>query len=214
MCRHVQNSRNIQDVLFYTICDLSTVNDAIYITKTSIPPLHYFTHFKTVKSKSHFIRVSTKHHTRLLSQLILPVCVKKRDFHFYFFSSPRSFPSPFSIFSWVEKGDRKTLGSSKAGHRKSTACYFWKLFDLIVRVGIWEPLSPPTSFSAVLKDKHQLSKMCLAILFIPLSLPKCVTCVGQFCFTNHPIRAQPEDNARSTAKLHNQVKEAWYTDEI
>ena len=98
MCRHVQNSRNIQDVLSYTICDLSTVNDAIYITKTSIPPLHYFTHFKTVKSKSHFIRVSTKHHTRLLSQLILAVCVKERDFHFHFFSSPRSFPSLSSLF--------------------------------------------------------------------------------------------------------------------
>lgn len=97
MCWHVQNSRNILDILSYTICDLSTVNDAIYITKTSIPPLHYFTHCKTVKSKSHFIRVSTKHHSRLLSQLILAVCVKERDFHLHFFSSPLSFPSPSSI---------------------------------------------------------------------------------------------------------------------
>jgi len=146
MCRNVQNSRNILDILSYTICDLSTVNDAIYITKLPFFPLHYFTHCKTVKSKSHFIRVSTKHHTRLLSQLILAVCVKERDFHLHFFSSPLSFPSLSSISLGLGTRDRKTLGSSKAGHRKSTACYFWKLFDLIFRVGIWEFLNPPITF--------------------------------------------------------------------
>jgi hypothetical protein len=104
MCRHVQNSRNTKDVCSYTICDLSTVKDAIYITKTSILPLYYSSHFRTLKIKSHFIRVSTKHHTRLLSQLILAVCVKERDFRFPFSVFSRSFfyRTPFFL-SWVAR---------------------------------------------------------------------------------------------------------------
>jgi hypothetical protein len=54
MCRHVHNSRNIQDILSYTICDLSTVNDAIYITKTSIPPTPLFHSLQDCKKQITF----------------------------------------------------------------------------------------------------------------------------------------------------------------
>lgn len=117
MCRYVQNSWNILDILSYTICDLSTVNDAIYITKTSIPPTPLFHSLQDCKKANHIssefppsITLDCSHNW--FSQFVL----KNEIFTYISFLRLVLFPSP----SFLSLGLGRETGSPWVVQRLAT----------------------------------------------------------------------------------------------